>query len=55
VTLKDCICLPQIFLPAMEKYCLNLKVKEINTSHWIMLEASDELNEALGEFIKTIG
>ncbi|KAF8885233.1 Alpha/Beta hydrolase protein [Gymnopilus junonius] len=52
--LKDQICLANLTKPMMGKTCPNLVTKDFDTSHWIMLEASDELNEALEQFFGSL-
>ncbi|KXN91964.1 Bifunctional epoxide hydrolase 2 [Leucoagaricus sp. SymC.cos] len=52
--LKDYICLPEFMKSMMTKSCSNLTTKDFDTSHWIMLEASHELNEALAQFFHSL-
>ncbi|KAF8999695.1 Alpha/Beta hydrolase protein [Cyathus striatus] len=53
-TLKDMICIPAINEAELRKYCDNLSVKVIDSTHWVMLEKPAELNEAIGEFLAKI-
>ncbi|KAF8812870.1 alpha/beta-hydrolase [Phlegmacium glaucopus] len=52
--LTDCICISILVKSSMGKTCSNLVIKDFDTSHWIMLEASNELNEALGQFFGSL-
>ncbi|KAF8885262.1 Alpha/Beta hydrolase protein [Gymnopilus junonius] len=52
--LKDYVCLAQLTKPTMGALCSNVTTKDFDTSHWIMLEASDELNDALEQFFRSL-
>ncbi|KAJ4483865.1 Alpha/Beta hydrolase protein [Lentinula aciculospora] len=50
---QDYICLTVLAKAAMTETCSNVVTKDFDTSHWIMMEASDELNEVLTQFFIT--
>lgn len=52
--MKDQICVIQGAKAVMSEYCSNLTTKDFDTSHWVMQEAPDELNEALEAFFVTL-
>ncbi|KIY51666.1 alpha/beta-hydrolase [Fistulina hepatica ATCC 64428] len=45
--LQDYICLPQLCRSAFQGVTDDLTSQDFDTSHWVMLEKPDELNEAL--------
>ena len=45
---------PALALPTFTQLCSDLTVKEIDAGHWLQLEAPDEINEALKEWIETV-
>ncbi|TFK31553.1 Alpha/Beta hydrolase protein [Crucibulum laeve] len=47
---KDYICLPSLNEAIMRQYASNLTVKPIDTDHWVMIAAPDELSVVLDEF-----
>ncbi|KAF8995114.1 Alpha/Beta hydrolase protein [Cyathus striatus] len=53
-TLQDYVCLPEVGTAIMKSYADNLEIKEIDTSHWVMFEKPDDLNETLDEFISKL-
>ncbi|KAF8983846.1 hypothetical protein BDQ17DRAFT_1377719 [Cyathus striatus] len=50
-TLKDVVCIPSVNEAQLRKYCDQLSVKEIDSSHWVMFEKPNEPNEAFAEFL----
>ncbi|KAF9461379.1 Alpha/Beta hydrolase protein [Collybia nuda] len=51
---KDHISLIRGGKATMAKFCSNIAMKDFETSHWIMREAPDEVNQALEEFFATL-
>lgn len=52
--MKDQVCLIQSVKAVMPGFCSNITIKEFDTGHWIMQEASDQVNEALEGFFTTL-
>ncbi|KAF8885263.1 alpha/beta-hydrolase [Gymnopilus junonius] len=52
--LKDYFCLAQVTKQTMGSLCSSVTTKDFETSHWVMLEASDELNDALEQFFDSL-
>jgi soluble epoxide hydrolase / lipid-phosphate phosphatase len=50
---KDFIGRPEMQLQGIESYLPNLVVKSLNTSHWLQLEAPDEVNASLEAHFKS--
>ncbi|PPQ71199.1 hypothetical protein CVT26_011012 [Gymnopilus dilepis] len=53
-TLQDYVDLVSLTLPTMLETCSNLVTHNFNTTHWVMQEAPDELNAALGQFFSSL-
>ena len=53
-TLQDYVDLVSLTLPTMVETCSNLVTYNFNTTHWVMQEAPDELNAALGQFFSSL-
>lgn len=52
--MKDQACPIESLKVMMPPFCSNITIKDFDTSHWIMHEASDEVNEALEGFFATL-
>ena len=50
---KDCICLPQFFA-AQKQHIADLETLELETSHWIMEEKPDDVNQAVEKWIQRL-
>ncbi|PPQ80396.1 hypothetical protein CVT26_008301 [Gymnopilus dilepis] len=53
-TLQDYVDLVNLTLPTMQGTCSNLVTHNFNTTHWVMQEAPDEVNTALGQFFNAL-
>jgi len=51
---NDCICLAAIGKQQSLTYVKNLTVKDYDAGHWVQLEAPDQLNKDLEEWIQAI-
>lgn len=49
---NDAISLPSAQLETTRRTALNLTVKQLQTGHWIMLEAANEVNSELESFFQ---
>lgn len=49
----DYVAVPAVFKPAVARYCKNATVKDFESSHWIMWDVKEELNQALGEWVES--
>ena len=54
LTLKDCICVPAGPKMAMAKYGTDVTYEEFDTGHWVMLEATEQLNAGLLRWIEKL-
>lgn len=52
--MKDQACPIESLKAMMSLFCSNITTKDFDTGHWIMHEASDEVNEALEGFFATL-
>lgn len=52
--MKDYIWVIEGAKALMSEFCSNVTTKDFDTSHWIIEEAPDELNEALETFFVTL-
>lgn len=52
-TLRDSICLESMGKEYTAQYCKgSTTIRDFDTGHWVLLQAKDEVNKELGEWIK---
>ncbi|KAH9916902.1 Alpha/Beta hydrolase protein [Fomitopsis serialis] len=51
---QDCVNPSALALRTSTQLCSDLTVKELDTGHWLQLEAPDEVNETLKEWVETV-
>lgn len=53
--MRDYVCLAALGKASIAKACTGpTTIREFDTGHWVMLEAKDEVNKELGEWIKGV-
>ncbi|KAI0666634.1 alpha/beta-hydrolase [Trametes maxima] len=54
-TSKDAVCRPAIGKAIMEKYVPHAKIVELDTGHWVYLEATEQFNQELDAWLGSLG
>ncbi len=49
---RDYVCRPAFGKASMEKYAPHAEIVELNTGHWVQLEATEEYNAILEQWIE---
>ena len=53
-TTHDFVCRPAFGKAAMQKYAPHADIVELTTGHWAHLEATAEVNDALGKWVEKL-
>ncbi|ESK82518.1 epoxide hydrolase [Moniliophthora roreri MCA 2997] len=52
--LEDYVALAALAIPATQKLCSNLTVKEFQANHWVQLHKPAEVNDSLGAWLESV-
>lgn len=53
-TAKDPVCIPALAMATLPRFCPNATTEIFQTGHWVLLEAPQEVNEALDKWISSV-
>lgn len=51
---KDYVAVPRLQAEGMKPFAKDLRIKELDSAHWVQLQRRDEVNAALGEFFNEV-